>query len=302
MNLIGYLKLTLHFTNMIVRREEVDSALADWLSLGFSQESLDILKHRLYGRVSFESSRSHFALMSYEGFDPSRQSHVIKFDNDIYMSKRDKIDSSKYHEIRHCASAEIFHTILDKGSELYKGLDPNDADKKILSAYESFNPLPITRKRTFLMAPIFSKEKRRKINERIELVERVESYDGNKLEIISENKTSLADALFYLFGVRNANLRESIAGTELEVVKNNKEKKVSALIVLSSLSALPVLICLAPNSPALFAMSVLAYWVSGYFYTVKNCYGDVGARRRLKNNIQNVQGPYDQFLRFITTE
>jgi hypothetical protein len=287
---------------MIARREEVDSALADWLSLGFSQESLDILKHRLYDRISFEPSRSHFALMSYEGFDPSRQSHVIKFDNDIYMSKRDKIDSSKYHEIRHCASAEIFHTILDKDSDLYKGLDPNDADKKILSAYESFNPLPITRKRTFLMTPIFSEEKRRKINERVELVERVESHDGNKLEIISENKTSLADALFYLFGVRNHCLRESIAGTEQEVIKNDKKKKISALVLSSSILTSAGLVYFTPNSTIPIAISILAYWTSGFFYTINRAYDDVKARHMLRNNIQNIQNPYDQFLRFITTK
>lgn len=286
---------------MIVGREDVDSALADWLSLGFSPESLRILKDRLYDRIVCEPSRSSFASMSYEGFDSSRCAHVIKFDDSVHMYKKDKIDSCKYHEIRHCASAEIFHALLDKDSEMYKGLDTNDVDGKILAVYESLDPISITRKKTFLLTPIFSKERRGKINERVELVQEVEKYDGNKLKIISENKASLADALFYFFGVRNHRLRESIAGTEQEVRKNDKKKKISALAFASSVLTGIGLLYFTPSSTAPIAISLLVYLASGYSYTINSAYGDLNARYRLRKNIQNVQEPYDQFLKFITT-
>ena len=127
---------------MIVERETIDTALTEWLNLGFSPESLDILKNRLYDRVVCEYwEKLGIATGQYGGFDSSNNVHVIQLEKKLLKKKGRGIDT-KYHEIRHCAIEEIFHVLLDKESELYNGLDNRNTEKRILDAYKiSKSPL-----------------------------------------------------------------------------------------------------------------------------------------------------------------
>jgi len=110
--------------------QDIDGALNEWLNLGFSEESLDILKRRLHGKMAYKFSIGVSFGGLYKGFDSRYGMHLLEI-NRLYAESRNTIQ----HEIRHGAKTEIFRILLDKESEVYDGLDKEEKDQRLMEVY-----------------------------------------------------------------------------------------------------------------------------------------------------------------------
>jgi len=312
---------------MIVERQDIDEALDEWLDIGFSQESLNILKNRLYDRVvcvrkenidrenierakGLKNVNKHLTLFKnlyyrllflyrekilkgisgqYMRLNPSNQ-HVIWLKDQPPKRKEYEI-VSKYHEIRHCAIQEIFNLILDKESNLYEGLDGEEVKKRILKSYETLKSrLHIVSKR---------------IGDKHNLIEEIDSYDGDKLEIIMKSKNCLKNIFPVMIYIKSNNLGESSCNNERQTLEWNRYVKNNILKYLASMSvSLGVYFFDIPNyiKGPCSLLSLIPACCFFLRYKNRKNYGDIGIRGRVKENIQNIKDPYGQFLGFITTK
>jgi hypothetical protein len=290
---------------MSIPREDIDSALEEWINIGFSSESLNILKNRLYDKVVCEywKKLEGAAVAEYGGFDSSNNKHIIRLEKKLLKKKKDEI-SSKYHEIRHCAIQEIFYALLDKESELYYGLDDENIEKRILDAYQ-ISKLPLnTRSMRFqTKIRLVPKETR----DKWKLIDEIDNYDGNKLEMITKNKNSLAEALDDILLFSNNSLIESVCESEQQAIKNNRHGKISLLTFLTTTPFYIYGLFTISTSPLIeqlymylgsFPVALSGFGYIAYFRP----YGNVGIRERLKKNIENITDPYGQFSGFIKTK
>ena len=114
----------------IISREDVDRSLDDWKNIGFSDDSLNILKNRLYNNVIYlfePRSRNHRLGKNsngeYSGYDDG--SHLLLFKDE----KTYNTNTVRYHEIRHAAQQEIIRLLIDEESEIYKGMNKAEIRK-----------------------------------------------------------------------------------------------------------------------------------------------------------------------------
>ena len=320
---------------MIVEREDIHEALDEWLKLGFSQESLGILKERLYDRVEclrkgnidredIDKSKGlkdvnkhsrlfknlyYRLLLLYRGkILGGRDGEYVELnssDKHVIWLKEPSIETIeyegtiKYHEIKHCAIREFFNLLLDKKSDLYKGLDNEEVKKRILNAYEISKSSLCTRSMRFqIKVNLTPKETR----DKWKLINEIDNYSGDKTEIITKNRYSLGNTFSLIL---HNNLVESSCNDERSTKEFNGCIKNNLLKLLTSISlSIYVYFLDLPNEiKSLYSLLALmpAYLYLSRYSNIKN-YGDFGIRKRLEENIQDIKDPYGQFLGFITTK
>jgi len=279
---------------MIVEKETIDAALIEWLNLGFSSDSLKILQNSLYDRIDCRyKGNGDYGI--YNGLNVKRDVHIIT------IGKKAK-QQTYYHEIRHCASAEIFRILLDSDNELYDNLDETNVKEKILEAYEiSKVPLKNRMLRLFIKALLSKRTK-----DGLKVLKQVDNYDGNnKLKAIEDNKTLLTNLFYDLFSVGYKSHAESLCQTEKEAIKYNKLKRIALPISVG----MTTLYFYGLSIPKNDFVETIYEWAGALSiplifttYLVLRWYGNVGIRNRLKNNIENITDPYEQFINFIRTK
>jgi hypothetical protein len=310
----------------LATREDIDSSFEDWLTLGFSRESLDILKRRLYGRIEFEYV-SRRKMNDTKGYVKSHDFTRERYRLAIVRGLKD-IQDTKEHEIRHLGVKEIYCILLDRKSELYAGLEEEESIRKIMNAYHTVlssctldggpkEELPLMEKTKKILDEY--SETLIKLERSLQLItagKRSEMPIANSIvnEIDDMNKSYVSDFLYHLSWFskntgriwsqrKTSKFEENVCRTEREVIKNNRLSKIgflsSSLILSVPISSLLELI---PSSAFLNCLLAVTVATTFLYSLNANLMGKVDIRKRIKSRIEDTSSPYEQFLGFVITK
>jgi len=282
----------------IVSDEDIDESLEEWVDLGFSKESLEILRRRLYGKIISYDFLVEIPFFdgSYGWFDTQRNAHIIE-------SKEEKFrKGSWYHEIRHCFSAEIFRILLDTKSEMYGGLTEEQKNERSLEVYDTVRPL-IHSKKIGFAARIRAIPKKER--EGLESLKQINPPDKHGvLDAVRKNKELYARTLDYIFAYKNMSLSENICMTTEEVNKASLDNK----IMLSLISAMAAAYAYgwtivgmnkSNSSHLLYASMACIPLTCMLYFGIFRHYGNKKVIEKLRNRLSTNQEPYEQFLTFV---
>lgn len=283
-----------------ISNEDIDAAIDEWSKLGFTQESLDILRHRLYDKVtSFEITNKKYVFgAEYFGFYPDRNLHVIGLKEEEYEKA-----STIHHEIRHGMQAEIFRILLDQDSEVYYGLSEEQKGERLLEVYETVKPL-INSNTVGFFTGIGGF--RKGVRKGIKSLKKINSSDKrNVVEEIRKNRELYAYALENAFACKNKSRSETLCMTAEEVKKGSLQNRVllSSFLAVSAAYAYGWTIPYVASSNLLGSLYMygmcLPMGLAFVYFGSNRYYGNKKSVKKLVDRLSPGQEPYQQFLSFI---
>ena len=295
-----------------ISEEDIKNSLKEWSNLGFSDRSISLLESRLYDRIRCHEKNDE--LPSYAGIS-SEGNHVIRANTD------ESLDTI-YHEIRHCATNEIIRAFLTPESEIYTNLDGKeemlnfyDNLREYVSSHRPQNRFDVFLEKILKPMTLLNRDKylkrlvetadasTKKITDGLDIIKEIENYQGDeRYDKIIENRDDIANVFGSVLSVKNGSFSESICQTDEAMVEIKKIKDMALKGSIGSGLAYGIMRIIPElNDPYLYIapLSVGVLFVAIYLTTSR--YTNENVRNQLRNNIENIEDPHDQFMGFIST-